>query len=170
MTASWGPPQFALSLIFVCFVPTDFRSLKGISQYQSHFLNKFLKYVLKDRINTQRNKSSRFKTWMEFVRQILMKLKTSSNEGLLMKVFSHSLMWLSKHCSGHYVTTQACTLISRGCVHLRWCGSLADYTLWGRHRFPQFTTLFLYSGVSTVHSEHVIGSGLHPYIELIVWV
>ena len=66
---------------------------------------------------------------MEFVRQILMKLKTSSNEGLLMKVFSHSLMWLSKHCSGHYVTTQACTLISWGCVHLRWCGSLEDDTL-----------------------------------------
>ena len=69
---------------------------------------------------------------MEFVRQILMKLKTSSNEGLLMKVFSHSLMWLSKRCSGHYVTTQACTLISWGCVHLRWCGALEDYTLcWG---------------------------------------
>ena len=70
---------------------------------------------------------------MEFVRQILMKLKTSSHEGLLMKVFSQSLMWLSKHCSGHYVTTQhaqACTLISWGCVHLRWCGSLEDYTLW----------------------------------------
>ena len=66
---------------------------------------------------------------MEFVRQILMKLKTSSNESLLMKVFSHSLMWLSKHCSGHYVTTQACTLISWGCVHLRWCGLLEDYTL-----------------------------------------
>ena len=66
---------------------------------------------------------------MEFVRQILMKLKTSSNEGLLMKVFSHSLMWLSKHCSGHYVTTQVCTLISWGCVHLRWCGALEDYTL-----------------------------------------
>ena len=66
---------------------------------------------------------------MEFVCQILMKLKTSSNECLLMKVFSHSLMWLSKHCSGHYVTTQACTLISWGCVHLRWCGSLEDYTL-----------------------------------------
>ena len=66
---------------------------------------------------------------MEFVRQILMKLKTSSNEGLLMKVFSHSLMWLSKHCSGHYVTTQACTLISWGCVHLRWCGALENYTL-----------------------------------------
>ena len=38
-------------------------------------------------------------------------------------------MWLSKHCSGHYVTTQACTVISRGCVHLRWCGSLEDCTL-----------------------------------------
>ena len=75
-------------------------------------------------------KSCRFKTWIEFVRQILMKLKTSSNEGLLIKVFSYSLMWLSKHCSGHYVTTQACTLISWGCVHLRWCGSLEDYTLW----------------------------------------
>ena len=67
---------------------------------------------------------------MEFVCQILMKLETSSNEGLLMKVFSHSLMWWSKHCSGHYVTTQACTLISWGCVHLWWCGSLQDYTLW----------------------------------------
>ena len=67
---------------------------------------------------------------MEFVRQILMKLKMSSNASLLMKVFSHSLMWLSKHCSGHYVTTQACTLISWGCVHLRWCGSLEDYTQW----------------------------------------
>ena len=51
----------------------------------------------------------------------------SSNEGLLMKVFSHSLMWLSKHYSGHYVTTQTCTLISWSCVHLRWCGSLEDY-------------------------------------------
>ena len=39
-------------------------------------------------------------------------------------------MWLSKHCNGHYVTTQACTLISWGCAHLRWCGSLEDYTLW----------------------------------------
>ena len=77
-----------------------------------------------------KKKSCRFKTWMEFVSQILMKLKTSSSEGLLMKVFSHSLMWLSKHCSGHYVTTQACTLISWGCVHLRWCGALDDYTLW----------------------------------------
>ena len=75
-------------------------------------------------------KSCRFSTWMEFVRQISMKLKTSSNEGLLMKVFSHSLMWLSKHCSGHSVTTQKCTLISWGCVHLRWCDSLEDYTLW----------------------------------------
>ena len=46
-------------------------------------------------------KSCRFKTWMEIVRQTLMKLKTSSSEGLLMKVFSHSVMWLSKHCSGH---------------------------------------------------------------------
>ena len=67
---------------------------------------------------------------MEFVCQILMKLKTSSNGGLLMEIFSHSLMWLSKHCSGHYVTTQACTLISWGCVHLRWCGALEDWTLW----------------------------------------
>ena len=75
-------------------------------------------------------KSCRFKTWTEFVSQILMKLKTSSNGGLLMKVFSHSLMWLSKHCCGHYVTTQACTLISWGCVHLRWCGALEDWTLW----------------------------------------
>ena len=66
---------------------------------------------------------------MESVRQIFMKLKASSNEGLLMKVFSHSLMWISKHCSGHYVTTQACTIISWGCVHLRWCGALEDYTL-----------------------------------------
>ena len=66
---------------------------------------------------------------MEFVCQILMKLKASSSEGLLMKVLSHSLMWLSKHCSGHYVTTQACTLISWGCVHLPWCGALDDYTL-----------------------------------------
>ena len=79
-------------------------------------------------------KSCRFKTWMEFVRQILMKLKTASHEGLLMKVFSQSLMWLSKHCSGHYVITQACTLISWGCVYLWWCGSLEDYTIcitWG---------------------------------------
>ena len=50
-----------------------------------------------------------------------------------MKVFSHSLKSLSKHCSGHYVTTQACTLISWGCVHLRWCGSLDDYTLWWKY-------------------------------------
>ena len=75
-------------------------------------------------------KSCRFKTWMEFARQILMKLKTSSNEGLLIKVFSNSLMWLSKHCSGHCVTTQACTLIPWGYVHLRWCISLEDDTLW----------------------------------------
>ena len=27
------------------------------------------------------------------------------------------------------MTIQACTLISWGCVHLRWCGSLEDYTL-----------------------------------------
>ena len=94
------------------------------------FLNKSLEYFLKDRINIYRKKSRRFKTWMEFVRQILMKLETSSNEGLLMKVFSHSLMWLSKHCSDHYVTPQACTLISWGCVHLRWCGSLEDDTIW----------------------------------------
>ena len=67
---------------------------------------------------------------LEFVRQILMKLKTSSNEGLLMKVFSHSLMWLSKHCSDHYVTSQACTLISWGCVHPWWCGSLEDDMIW----------------------------------------
>ena len=79
-------------------------------------------------------KSYRFKTSMDFVSQILIKLKTSSNEGLLMKVFSHSLMWLSKHCSGHYVTTQACTLISWGCLHLRWCGALEDYTLWTQIR------------------------------------
>ena len=116
--------------MFVCFVPTDFLSLKGISQYQGHFLNKFLKYVLKNRIKISRKKSCRFKTWMDFVRQILMKLKTSSNEGLLMKVCSDSLMWLYKHCSGHYVTTQACTQISWSRVHLRWCGSLEDYTLW----------------------------------------
>ena len=78
-----------------------------------------------------RKKSCRFKTWMKFLHQILMKLKTSSNEGLLMKVLkNHSLMWLIKHCSGHYVTTQVCTLISWGCVHLRWCGSLEDNTLW----------------------------------------
>ena len=41
-------------LTFVCFVSTDFLSLKGISQYQSQFLNKFLKYVLKDRIKIYR--------------------------------------------------------------------------------------------------------------------
>ena len=62
-------------------------------------LNKFLKYVVEDRIKIYRKKSCRLKIWMEFVRQISMKLKTSSNEGLLMKVVSHSLMWLSKHCS-----------------------------------------------------------------------
>ena len=73
-------------------------------------------------------KSRRFKTWMEFVRQILMKLKTSSNEGLLMKVFSHSLMWLSKHCSGHYVTTQAYTLISWGL-----CASATMWLTGGLH-------------------------------------
>ena len=42
-----------------------------------------------------------FKTWMEFVRQILMKLKTSSNECLLMKVFIHSLMWLQWSLCDH---------------------------------------------------------------------
>ena len=106
-------------------------------------------------------KSCRFKTWMEFVRQILMKLKTSSNEGLLLKVFSHSLMWLSKHCSGHIVTTQACTLISRGCVHLRWCGSLEDDTLWGTnaatniiHDWSQFR---LMSGTEHYHIMHLKG-------------
>ena len=108
---------------------------------QRPFLNRLLKYVLKDRIKIYRKKSCRLKTWMEFVRQIIMKLKTSSNEGLVMKVFSHSLMWLSKHCSGHYVTTQACTLISCGCVHLRWCDSLEDYTLC----FPSVYNIVVYS-------------------------
>ena len=77
---------------------------------------------------------------MEFVRQISVKLKTSSNEGFLMKVFSHSLMWLSKHYSGHYVTTQACTLISWSCVHLRWCGSLEDYTLCNQQQVRRFVS------------------------------
>ena len=48
-----GATAVALSLIFVCFVPTDFLSLKGISQYQNQFLNKFLEYVLKDKIYRQ---------------------------------------------------------------------------------------------------------------------
>ena len=98
----------------------------------------FFKYISKIFFEGQnqnlQKKSCRFTTWMEFVRQILMKLKTSSNEGFLMKVLSHSLMWLTKHCSGHYVTTQACTLISWGCVHLRWCGSLEDYMLCMLHQ------------------------------------
>ena len=129
MTASYGPSQFVLSLIFICFVPTDFLSLKGISQCQGHFFKYISEICFEGENQNLQKKSCRIKTWMEFVRQILMKLKASSNEGLLMEVFSHSLMLLSKHFSGHYVTTQACTLISWGCVHLWWCGSLEDYTL-----------------------------------------
>ena len=87
------------------------------------------KICFEGRNQNLQKKSCRFKTWMEFVCQILMKLKTSSTEDLLIKVFSHSLMWLNKHCGGHYVTTQAYTLISLGCVHLRWCDSLEGYTL-----------------------------------------
>ena len=69
MTASYGPPQFALSLIFVCFAPTDFLSLKGIYQYQSHFLDKFLKYVLKDRIEIYRKNHADLKLeWSLYVK------------------------------------------------------------------------------------------------------
>ena len=86
---------FVFNFCLLCShrLPVSERNLPVPSQ----FLNKFLKYVFKDRIKIYRKKTCRFKTWMEFVRQILMKLKTSSNEGFLLKVFSHSLMWLSKH-------------------------------------------------------------------------
>ena len=60
---------------------------------------------------------------MEFVRQILMKLKMSYNEGLLMKVFSHSLMWLSKHCSGHYICDHSS-------MHTNLMGLCASAVMW----------------------------------------
>ena len=54
---------------FFCFVPTYFLSLKGISQYQSHFLNKFLKYVLKDRIKIYRKNHADLKLeWSLYIK------------------------------------------------------------------------------------------------------
>ena len=67
---------------FVCFVPTDFLSLKGISQYQSQLLNKFLKYVLKDRLKIYRKNHADLK----FECSLYVKYEWSWKR-LLMKVF-----------------------------------------------------------------------------------
>ena len=127
------------------------------------FLNEFLNYVLEDRIKIDRKKSCRFKAWMEFVRPISMKLKTSSNEGLLLKVFSYSLMWLSKPCSGHYVTTQVCTLISWGFEHLRWCGSLEDCT-------PCKNTVYLLDHIFHRYSQSLIAVTPFKYKKGFRWL
>ena len=56
-------------IFFFCFAPLDFLSLKGISQYQSHFLDKFLKYVLKDRIEVYRKNYADLKLeWSLYVK------------------------------------------------------------------------------------------------------
>ena len=91
---------------FCLFVPTNFLSLKGISQYQIQALKIFLKYVLKNRIKIYR----KYHVDLKLEWSLCVKYQWSWKR-LQMKVCSHSLMWLSKHCSGHYVTTQACTLI-----------------------------------------------------------
>ena len=67
-------------------------------------------------------KTCRFKTWMEFVRQILMKLKMSSIEGLLMKVFSHSLMWAKQ--------TLQWSLCDHSSVHTNLMGLCASAVMW----------------------------------------
>ena len=148
MTASQGPPLcFVFNFCLLCSrrLPVSERNLP----VPRPFLKQIFKICFEGQNQNLHKKSCRLKTWMEFVLQILMKLKTSSNEGLQMKVFSHSLMWLSKHCSGHYVTTQACTLNSWGCVHLWWCGLLEDYTLWGiilisRHHHGLLMTNYIF--------------------------
>ena len=78
---------------------------------------------------------------MEFVRQILVKLKMSSIEGLLMKVFSHSLMWVKQ--------TLQWSLCDHSSVHTNLMGLCASAVMW--------LTGGLHAMKSMLNMLHIVG-------------
>ena len=77
LTSFMGQPLFTLGLTCVCFVPRDFLPLQGGSSTNSIFFINFQNIILRTPPSLQKN-PCRFKTGMEFLRQVSLKLKMSS--------------------------------------------------------------------------------------------
>ena len=80
LTDLMGQPLFALVLTCVRFVSRDFLSLEGGPSTNSNCFHWFSNKIEGHNQSLQRN-PCRFKTWMKFVRQILIKMEMSSIKG-----------------------------------------------------------------------------------------
>ena len=87
LTSFMGQPVFVLCLICVCFVPRDFLSLKRGPSTNSNFSKLIFKISFEGHNQNLQRNPDRFKTWMECVRQILIKLEMSSIWGFLRSSF-----------------------------------------------------------------------------------
>ena len=82
LAVSGGQPLFTLELTMFALSQVDFLSLLWASSTDIYFINFCQKYPLKDTKSSKKN-PCRFKTWMGFVGQILIKLGTSFICGFL---------------------------------------------------------------------------------------
>ena len=105
LAVSGGQPMFTLRLPMFDLSRADFLSLLWSPSTNIKLFYFCQKYRLKDTRKIFKN-SCRFKTWMGFVGQILIKLGTSSIWGFLLLSVWYSLC---KHAGGHSVTAEACT-------------------------------------------------------------
>ena len=131
----WGTASVYFENTYVCFIPIILPPLLWGPQLQ-HRVFIYVKNIIWIQKQNHRKIPWRFKSWMGFVRQILINLETSAVLGFLQLSLWCPLMqtcWWSLsdqcnvhlHSDGHSVTTEACTLIEKVCVVWR-CGSSLD--------------------------------------------
>ena len=107
-------------------------------------------------------------TWMEFVRQILIRLKTSCVQVSSVIPLMFPGDWLMQTYCDHSVTTQACTLVEWNHVLLGSASSSRELTLWQTVELPVIWDVVTFTwchsneiGVmSLYHTDDLLS---HPY-------
>ena len=121
----WGTISVYFGITYVWFVPIRFPVFAVEPQYQYQIVLFLPKASFGRHTQNLKKNPCRFKTWMGFVGQILIKLGTSSIWGfLLLPVWCN----LCKHAGGHSVTTEACTPSHPTCLCL--CGIEVWKLIW----------------------------------------
>ena len=123
----WGTTSVNFAITCVCFIPRILPLFAVGLQYQHRFFLftskiSFEAHTCKQ--NFEKN-PRRFKTWMGFAGQILIKLETSVIRGFLqLPLWCPLGSSFCKHGGGQSVTTGACTSLARVCVVWRSGSSL----------------------------------------------
>ena len=110
----WRTTYVYFGVTYVYFILRIFPGFFAVwSQCQHRFLLFMSKNHWKDTSNFFVKNPCRFKTWIGFIGQILIKLEMSLIRGFLQLPLSYPLgSNLCKHAGGHSVTTESCTSLA----------------------------------------------------------